>query len=77
MKAYELLLVNKTMIELLAKNDLDVGDVKYIEAYKDYSRLMAEGHKQLYVLQYIEDEYDISKSTIKRLIKKFGKGVEL
>jgi len=77
MKAYELLLVNKTMIELLAKNDLDVGDVKYIEAYKDYSRLMAEGHKQLYVIQYIEDEYDISKSTIKRLIKKFGKGVEL
>jgi len=77
MKAYELLLVNKTMIELLAKNDLDVGDVKYIEAYKDYSRLMAEGHKQLYVLQYIEDEYDISKSTIKRLIKKFGKDVEL
>lgn len=77
MKAYELLLVNKTMIELLAKNDLDVGDVKYIEAYKDYSRLMAEGHKQLYVIQYIEDEYDISKSTIKRLIKKFGKDVEL
>lgn len=77
MKAYELLIINKAMIELLAKNDLDVGDVKYIEAYKDYSRLMAEGHKQLYVLQYIEDEYDISKSTIKRLIKKFGKDVEL
>lgn len=77
MKAFELLIINKAMIELLAKNDLDVGDVKYIEAYKDYSRLMAEGHKQLYVLQYIEDEYDISKSTIKRLIKKFGKDVEL
>lgn len=77
MKAYELLIINKSMIELLAKNDLDVGDVKYIEAYKDYSRLMGEGHKQLYVLQYIEDEYDISKSTIKRLIKKFGKDVEL
>lgn len=77
MRAYELLIINKAMIELLAKNDLDVGDVKYIEAYKDYSRLMAEGHKQLYVLQYIEDEYDISKSTIKRLIKRFGKDVEL
>lgn len=77
MKAFELLIINKAMIELLAKNDLDVGDVKYIEAYKDYSRLMSEGHKQLYVLQYIEDEYDISKSTIKRLIKKFGKDVEL
>lgn len=77
MEAIELLIINKSMIELLAKNDLDVGDVKYIEAYKDYSRLMAEGHKQLYVLQYIEDEYDISKSTIKRLIKKFGKDVEL
>jgi hypothetical protein len=38
---------------------------------------MAEGHKQLYVMQYIEDEYEISKSTIKRLIKKFGKDVEL
>lgn len=65
------------MIELLAKNDLDVGDLKYIEAYQEYSRLMSEGHKQLYVMQYIEDEYEISKSTIKRLIKKFGKDVEL
>jgi hypothetical protein len=77
MKAIELLIINKSMIELLAKNDLDVGDVKYIEAYQEYARLMAEGHKQLYVMQYIEDEYEISKSTIKRLIKKFGKDVEL
>lgn len=77
MKAFELLIINKSMIELLAKNDLDVGDVKYIEAYQEYARLMAEGHKQLYVMQYIEDEYEISKSTIKRLIKKFGKDVEL
>jgi hypothetical protein len=77
MKAIELLIINKAMIELLAKNDLDVGDVKYIEAYQEYARLMAEGHKQLYVMQYIEDEYEISKSTIKRLIKKFGKDVEL
>jgi hypothetical protein len=77
MKAIELLIINKSMIELLAKNDLDVCDVKYIEAYQEYARLMAEGHKQLYVMQYIEDEYEISKSTIKRLIKKFGKDVEL
>lgn len=77
MTTFELLKVNKGVIEILIKNDLDIQDVKYIEAFQEYSRLMSEGHKQLYVIQYIEDEYEVSKSTIKRLIKRFSKEVVL
>lgn len=47
MKAYELLILNKSLLQMMGDASLDVGDVKYIPVYQEYVRLSKEGHKKI------------------------------
>lgn len=49
MKAYELLILNKSLLQMMGDASLDVGDVKYIPVYQEYVRLSKEGHKKTYI----------------------------
>ena len=69
MKAYELLYINRNTLRIMSEMSLDASDIKYLEMYKDYTRLTAEGHKKAYIMQYLADEYSISERTIYRVIK--------
>lgn len=51
--------------------------VKYLEMYKDYTRLTAEGHKKAYIMQYLADEYSISERTIYRVIDRLSVDVSI
>lgn len=46
MNAYEFLATHKGVLEQLAKLPVSPSDVKYLELYKDYERLIREGHKR-------------------------------
>ena len=72
MKAYELLILNKSLLQMMGDASLDVGDVKYIPVYQEYVRLSKEGHKKTYIMQYLSDEYNIAERTIYRIIDKFS-----
>ena len=70
MKAYELLILNKSLLQMMGDASLDVGDVKYIPVSK-------EGHKKTYIMQYLSDEYNIAERTIYRIIDKFSSKVDI
>lgn len=55
MKAYELLYINRNTLRIMSEMSLDASDIKYLEMYKDYTRLTAEGHKKAYIMQYLAD----------------------
>lgn len=76
MKAYELLYANKTALEIMASVSVDVSDVKYLKMYKEYLRLIYEGHKKTYIVQYLSDEYGIGEATIYRIISRLSADVE-
>ena len=50
MKAYELLVLNKNLLQMMSDASLDVGDIKYIPVYQEYARLSEEGHKKTYII---------------------------
>ena len=77
MKAYELLILNKSLLQMMGDASLDVGDVKYIPVYQEYLRLSKEGHKKTYIMQYLSDEYNIAERTIYRIIDKFSSKVDI
>lgn len=77
MKAYELLYSNKIALEMMASVSVDVSDIKYLEMYKEYLRLINEGHKKTYVMQYLSDEYGYAERTIYRIIDKLSTEVEM
>ena len=39
MKAYELLYINRNTLRIMSEMSLDASDIKYLEMYKDYTRL--------------------------------------
>ena len=77
MNAYELLILNRNILQAMDGVSLDVGDVKYIHVYQDYVRLSQEGHKKTYIMQYLSDEYNIAERTIYRIIDKFSTTVNI
>ena len=77
MNAYELLILNRNILQVMDGVSLDVGDVKYILVYQDYVRLSQEGHKKTYIMQYLSDEYNIAERTIYRIIDKFSTTVNI
>lgn len=77
MNAYEFLLTHKGVMEQIQLLPIQPSDVRYLELYKEYSRLKDEGHKITYVLQYLSDEYNVDERTIYRIIKKFSTEVKM
>lgn len=77
MNAYELLMLNRSILQVMDNVSLDVGDVKYIPVYQDYIRLLQEGYKKTYIMQYLSDEYSIAERTIYRIIDKFSNTVNI
>lgn len=77
MNAYEFLATHKGVLEQLAKLPVSPSDVKYLELYKDYERLIRKGHKKMYILQYLSDEYKVDERTIYRIVNKFSTEVEV
>ena len=77
MKAYELLYINRNTLRIMSEMSLDASDIKYLEMYKDYTRLTAEGHKKAYIMQYLADEYSISDRTIYRVIDRLSVDVSI
>lgn len=77
MKAYELLYINRNTLRISIEISLDVSDIKYLEMYKEYTRLTAEGHKKAYIMKYLSDEYNISERTIYRVIDRLSVDVSI
>lgn len=77
MKAFELLYVNKNILEMMSNSSLDVSDIKYLEMYRVYQRLVEEGYKKAYIMQYLSEEYTISERTIYRVIDRLSVDVAI
>ncbi|MBU3835423.1 MAG: hypothetical protein H9949_06750 [Candidatus Phocaeicola merdigallinarum] len=77
MNVYEFLNTHKGVMEQLQSLPVQPSDVRYLELYKEYNRLMKEGHKKTYVLQYLSDEYSVDERTIYRVVKKFSTEVDM
>lgn len=71
----ELLYLNERYFQLLHENGVRIEDVQYLEMYRDYKRLSADGLKQSYIVAHLSAEYDIPERTIYRVIARLSKPV--
>ena len=77
MTIYELLISNRSVIEILDNSAVNVSDVRYIELYKEYCKMINEGHKKTYIISYLTEEYQVNERTVYRIINKFDKEIEV
>ena len=77
MNVFEFLATHRSVFETIQALPAKPSDVKYIELYKDYMRLTREGHKKVYILQYLSDEYKVDERTIYRVVNRFSTKVDI
>lgn len=69
MKVIELLKLNRELLTVCRSAGIRLDDVRYIELYNEYSRLLAEGEKITYIVAALSDKYGVCERTVYDLIR--------
>lgn len=77
MTVYELIKVNSCLLELLSSNGGKVRDVRHLPMYREYQRMTGEGHKLMYIVAFLSEEYGVSEATVYRVINRFNQEVQV
>lgn len=77
MKAVELLIIGTPLLKEMSKYGLKQNDYKYIDLFADYQQLKQDRrNKYAAIVNELSEKYNISESTVKRLIKRFNASVK-
>ena len=77
MTRYELFQANKSLIEALVDNFIDIKDVKYLPLVAEYKEMKAKHHKVGYIVYHLSEKYQMSERGIYKLIDRMTKRVKL
>jgi hypothetical protein len=77
MTRYELFQANKSLIEALVDNIIDIKDVKYLPLVAEYKEMKAKHHKVGYIVYHLSEKYQMSERGIYKLIDRMTKRVKL
>ena len=72
MKVVELLKICGELLKLMSENDVKRDDYRFVKMYHEYSNMREKGIKYRVVIQMLSDEYNISKASIERAIRRLN-----
>lgn len=76
MTRFELIKSAESILRMCDAAGIAPSEANYIAVYEDWLRLTKEGHKKVWILAYLSQQYNISEATIKRISRKMGKKVK-
>jgi len=76
MTRYEFIKSAESILRLCDDAGIAPNEAKYLPVYEDWQRLTREGHKKVWILAYLSQQYRISEATVKRIARKMGKRVK-
>lgn len=71
MKVIELLKLNRELLTICQAAGVRIDDVRYIELYNDYARLLADGEKTSYIVALMAEKYGVCERKVYDLIRRF------
>lgn len=71
MKVIELLKLNRELLTICRATGVRLDDVRYIELYNDYARLLADGEKISYIVAMLSEKYNVCERKVYDLIRRF------
>jgi DNA-directed RNA polymerase delta subunit len=75
MKAINLLKIGSELLKLMSICDLRVNDWQYIEMYSEYVKKRNNHIKYEVIIMQLAKSYNISESSVKRVIRRFDREV--
>lgn len=77
MKAIDILSLAEGIITTLDRNEIKTADVRYVQMYRDWQRMREEGHKWDWIMYWLGKEYDLSETSVWRILKRMDKEIEM
>lgn len=77
MKAVEILKLLREALKMMSDNGLRLDDWRYVEMYADYVRMKRDGEKYWYIIAELSRLYEVSESTVIRIIRRLGMECQL
>lgn len=71
MKVFEIINLNRGLLDFFIEAGIHVDDVRYIELYKEYVCMNSQGDKVSYIVATLAEKYKISERKVYALIKHF------
>ena len=71
MKVIEMLKLGQNWLEMLQKACIKIEDVRHIEMYEEYKRMIDEGGKKTHAVAVLVDVYHVSERQVYYIIRKF------
>jgi hypothetical protein len=76
MTRYELIKAAESILRMCDNAGIAPSEANYLPMYEDWQRLTREGHKKVWILAYLSQQYGISEATVKRIARKMAKRVK-
>ena len=70
MKVYEILEFNRELLERLGRAGIRLDDVRYVDLYADYRRMVGDGCKVTYVMAFLSRKYGVCERKAYSLVKR-------
>ncbi len=77
MTNYDLLIMNRSMVEVLLSNRININDVQNLEIYRQYMEMKQQGHKVSYITVFLADKHGMTERGIYKIVKRLGQPVNL
>ena len=77
MTNYELLTMNRSMVEVLLANHVNINDVQNLEIYTQFCEMKKQGHKVSYITVFLADKYGMTDRGIYKIVKRLGRPVDV
>lgn len=76
MTRYELIKAAESILRMCDNAGIAPSEARYLPVYEDWLRLTREGHKKVWIMAYLSQQYNISEATVKRIARKMAKKVK-
>ncbi len=77
MTNYELLIMNKSMVEVLLANHININDVQNLQIYEQFTEMKKQGHKVSYITVFLADKYGMTDRGIYKIINRLNRQVSV
>lgn len=77
MTNYELLTMNRSMVEVLLANHININDVQNLQIFEQFMEMKQQGHKVSYITVFLADKYGMTDRGIYKIIKRLSRRVSV
>ena len=71
MKVIEIMKLGRMWLEMLQKACIRIDDVRHIEMYEEYRKIISEGGKKTHAVAVIVEMFHVSERQVYYIIRKF------